>query len=191
MGENYYHNLAPDLQRSPRSAKRRGELVEVAFLHKAVSLGFGVAKPYGDSESYDFILDAAQSGVSHLWRVQVKSTSCKRHDAYHLCAGHFPSPSGKTRYTPDEIDFLVACIVPEQVWYVLPILAFAPRQYLRLYPHRILKPKRSRYEEYRDAWRLMSDPAALTETSYSSTSLVPNSLAASEPSRHDTGGEQD
>lgn len=44
MEENYYH-LGPDLQRSPRSAKRRGELVEVAFLHKAVSLGFGVAKP--------------------------------------------------------------------------------------------------------------------------------------------------
>jgi hypothetical protein len=163
MEENYYH-LGPDLQRSPRSAKRRGELVEVAFLHKAVSLGFGVAKPYGDSESYDFILDAAQSGASHLWRVQVKSTTCKRHDAYHLCAGHFPSPSGKTRYTPDEIDFLVACIVPEQAWYVLPILAFAPRQYLRLYPHRKLKPKRSRYEEYRDAWRLMSDPDALTKT---------------------------
>ena len=69
MGENHYQALAPELQRSPRSAKRRGELVEVAFLHKAVSLGFGVAKPYGDSESYDFILDAAQSGASHLWRV--------------------------------------------------------------------------------------------------------------------------
>lgn len=68
MEQNDYQ-LGPDLQRSPRSAKRRGELVEVAFLHKAVSLGFGVAKPYGDSESYDFILDAAQSAASHLWRV--------------------------------------------------------------------------------------------------------------------------
>jgi hypothetical protein len=185
MGENYYHALTPDLQRSARSAKRRGELVEVAFLHKAVSLGFGVAKPYGDSEPYDFILDAAQSGISHLWRVQVKSTTCKRHDAYHLCAGHFPSPSGKTRYTPDEIDFLVACIVPEQIWYVLPILAFAPRQYLRLYPHRKLKPKRSRYEEYQDAWRLMSHPRALTEIS-SGTSAIPNSFASSERERDRT-----
>jgi len=165
MGENksYYQALAPDLQCSVRSAKRRGEFVEVAFLYKAVSLGFGAAKPYGDSESYDFILDAAQSGVSHLWRVQVKSTTCKRHDAYHLCAGHFPSPAGKTGYTAEEIDFLVAYIVPEQAWYVLPILAIVPRQYLRLYPHRKLKPKRSRYEEYREAWRLMSDPEATIE----------------------------
>jgi hypothetical protein len=161
MGENnsYYQALAPDVQRSPVSAKRRGELVEVAFLHKAVSLGFGAAKPYGDSESYDFILDASQSGVSHLWRVQVKSTTCKHDDAYHLCAGHFPSPSGKTAYTSAEIDFLVAYIVPEQAWYVLPIMAVVPRQYLRLYPHRTSKPKRSRYEQFRDAWRLMSHPA--------------------------------
>jgi hypothetical protein len=162
MGETnaYYQAPASDLQRLPRSAKRRGELVEIAFLHKAVPLGFGAAKPYGDSESYDFILDAAQSGVSYLWRVQVKSTTCKRHDAYHLCAGHFPSPSGKTAYTSDEIDFVVAYIVPEQAWYVVPILAIVPRQYLRLYPHRDLKPKRSRYEQFRDAWRLISDPEA-------------------------------
>src|SRR5437867_12101805 len=40
-----------------RSSKRRGEVVELAFLYKAVSLGFGVAKPYGDSECYDFIVD--------------------------------------------------------------------------------------------------------------------------------------
>jgi hypothetical protein len=35
-------------------------------LHKAAALGFGVAKPYGDSERYDFILDSGE----RLWRVQ-------------------------------------------------------------------------------------------------------------------------
>ena len=40
------------------STKRRGELAELAFTLKATSLGFAVAKPYGDSERYDFILDA-------------------------------------------------------------------------------------------------------------------------------------
>jgi len=39
------------------TTKRRGELAELAFTLKAASLGFGVAKPYGDSERYDFILD--------------------------------------------------------------------------------------------------------------------------------------
>ena len=36
--------------RGPLWAKRRGELSELAFFYKAASLGFGVAKPWGDSE---------------------------------------------------------------------------------------------------------------------------------------------
>ena len=40
------------------TTKRRGELAELAFTLKAASLGFGVSKPYGDSERYDVILDA-------------------------------------------------------------------------------------------------------------------------------------
>ena len=50
--------------------KRRGEAAEAAFLAKASGLGFGVAKPWGDSERYDFILDCGHG----FWRVQVKST---------------------------------------------------------------------------------------------------------------------
>jgi len=48
--------------------KRRGEMAEAAFLHKASMLGFGVSKPWGDSEPYDLIVDSGSS----LWRVQVK-----------------------------------------------------------------------------------------------------------------------
>ena len=65
-----------------RSAKRRGELAELAFVYKAASLGFGVAKPYGDSYRYDFILDWDE----RLWRVQVKSTSKLCSGAYHVSA---------------------------------------------------------------------------------------------------------
>jgi hypothetical protein len=39
------------------TTKRRGELAELAFVLKAANLGFGVARPYGDSERYDVILD--------------------------------------------------------------------------------------------------------------------------------------
>ena len=54
-----------------RPPKRRGELAELAFMQKAISLGFGVAKPWGDSDRYDFILDAG----GRLSRVQVRSTA--------------------------------------------------------------------------------------------------------------------
>jgi len=43
------------------TTKRRGELAELAelaFVLKAANLGFGVARPYGDSERYDFIVDS-------------------------------------------------------------------------------------------------------------------------------------
>ncbi len=42
------------------NTKRRGELAELAFALKAANLGFGVARPFGDSERYDVIVDARE-----------------------------------------------------------------------------------------------------------------------------------
>jgi hypothetical protein len=42
---------------SPLTTKRRGEIAEAAFLLKAASLGFSVAKPWGESDRYDFIVE--------------------------------------------------------------------------------------------------------------------------------------
>src|SRR5438445_13252835 len=53
-----------------RNPKRAGEISEAAFVLRAHSLGFLVAKPWGDSEKYDFVLDAG----SKLWRVQLHMT---------------------------------------------------------------------------------------------------------------------
>jgi hypothetical protein len=156
-------NLAAHLECRSRNAKRRGELVEVAFLHKAVSLGFGAAKPYGDCESYDFILDARQSFGPRLWRVQVKSSGTMYKGAYHIMAAHFTKKSTKECYTPSQIDFLVAYIIPEATWYVLPVHAFTPRMFLSFFPHN--PESRGRYEQYREAWNLMSDSGAQMTTS--------------------------
>ena len=54
--------------------KQRGELAEMRFMLKAAGLGFGVAKPWGESERYDFVLDTGNGFV----RVQVKSTYVAR-----------------------------------------------------------------------------------------------------------------
>ena len=64
----------------PKNTKRTGELSEAAFLHKAVAEGFGVAKPWGDSERYDFILDNGD----RLLRVQVKCTAYLRARGYDI-----------------------------------------------------------------------------------------------------------
>jgi PD-(D/E)XK endonuclease len=51
--------------------KQFGEIAEAEFIAKAVGLGFVVAKPWGDSEPYDFIVNPKKSFI--FWRVQVKS----------------------------------------------------------------------------------------------------------------------
>src|SRR2546426_3065653 len=53
------------------NTKRTGELAEAAFLHKAVGLGLKVTKPWGDSERYDFVVDAGE----RLWRGGIQSTA--------------------------------------------------------------------------------------------------------------------
>jgi PD-(D/E)XK endonuclease len=66
----------------PKTARRRwnttkcrGELSEYAFVYKAASLGFGVAKPFSEGERFDFILiSRGWPEGEKLWRIQVKST---------------------------------------------------------------------------------------------------------------------
>ncbi|MGA8311042.1 MAG: group I intron-associated PD-(D/E)XK endonuclease [Terriglobales bacterium] len=147
----------PDGQRAGRdrkgksnkgTRKQRGELAEMAFTYKAAGLGFAVAKPYGDSESYDFILD---SGV-RLWRVQVKSTYGVRSHSY--CIQACGNASGKKEsYTAAQIDMLVAYLVPEDAWYVVPVKAFTPRKHLTFYPSG--SKSGGLYEQYREAWDLL------------------------------------
>ena len=128
--------------------KRSGEAAEAAFLAKASSLGFGVAKPWGDSERYDFILDSGHGFLS----VQVKSTQRYAEGRYRVKAAGW-----KDSYALGEIDFLVAYIIPEDLWYVVPIAAFASRKGLRFYPH---GGRKALLEQYREAWCLLTVPSA-------------------------------
>jgi PD-(D/E)XK endonuclease len=96
--------------------KRQGEVSELAFCHKAAGLGFGVAKPWGESEPYDFILDSGH----RLWRVQVKSACHHFNRRYDVHAQHCNSDGGKTGYTSADIDILVAYLIPINLWYVIP-----------------------------------------------------------------------
>lgn len=127
-----------------RNAKRRGEAAEAAFLSKAISLGFEVAKPWGDSAPFDFIVNTGPNS----WRVQVKSAYEKRKRRYIVKAS-----GDKIPYTSANVDFFVAYVVPENAWYVLPIAALGGRAGLWFYPH---TGSKSRFEPYREAWCLMA-----------------------------------
>lgn len=137
-----------------RLGKRRGQVAELAFMHKAADLGFAVTKPYGELEPYDFILDSG----SHLWRVQVKSTCSPAHrrNRYYVQPSHCNGISGRQTYTPDEIDFLIAYVMPRDAWYVIPVAALAAHINLYFYPD--TPNSRAYFERYRDAWCLMACP---------------------------------
>lgn len=84
-----------------------------------------------------------------LVRVQVKSTGCRCEDRYAIAA-HGSNP--RVAYTKEEIDSLVAFIVPEDTWYIIPVEAFTPRTHLWLYPR---GEHAGQYEQYREAWHLL------------------------------------
>jgi hypothetical protein len=156
MGNQPGDSAAPsDIDGQPTTTKRHnpvrtGEIAEAAFLHKVINLGFGVAKPWGNSERYDFILDNGQ----RLWRVQLKCSEVLR-----PFGGYDIQPMygvyGKSRrvYTADDIDVLIAYITPVDAWYVLPIELIYGRKSLRFYPTGGCK--RPRFEHYREAWHLL------------------------------------
>lgn len=133
---------------SQLDSKRRGEVAEAAFLHKVATLGFSVAKPWGESDRYDFILD---NGF-RSWRVQVKSAYTGTHGYTFRAAGRVPNKV----YTAKDIDFIVAYIAPEELWYVIPIAMFTKRSTIKIYPWPKRKP--SPFERYREAWCLLACP---------------------------------
>jgi len=156
---------------TPRpNTKRTGELAEAAFVVKCAALGYAVSKPWGDSERYDFILDAG----NRAWRVQIKCTESLRANAYEVQSTYCDQKK-KGHYTAADIDFLVAYIIPLDLWYIVPATALPPSASLRFYPKGILT-RRPRFEQYREAWHLFrehtlapSTPAPETPTPEAAT----------------------
>jgi hypothetical protein len=138
----------PRKNKQRKNTKVTGERSEAAFLNRAAGLGFGVAKPWGDSLRYDFILDNGQ----RLWRVQVKATESIRAQAYETRATYTVG-KGRAVYTRDDVDFLAAHVVPLDIWYIIPVEVCTPAPMLRFYPHRTAK--KMRLEPYREAWHLL------------------------------------
>ena len=130
--------------------KRMGELSELDFLRKAMGMGMIVSKPWGDSYRYDFVCDTG----GRLWRAQVRSTEHRfgaRGYAVHASVYVGRKIVGLTE---KDIDVIVAYIVSRDIWYVVPVWAFAPRKNLWFYPDG--SKKGAMFEKYRDAWWVMT-----------------------------------
>jgi PD-(D/E)XK nuclease superfamily protein len=135
----------------------QGDLGEVAFVHKAMSLGFTVAKPYGQLHPYDFIVE----GGKNLWRVQVKACAGPMKKGCYCVSVRRRLHGALIAYTESEVDFVVIYIIPEESWYVVPVREVLGRTTLR-----IRGPKGRHYRDpyvyYHDAWDPLRQPDGLT-----------------------------
>ncbi len=109
----------------------------------AAEHGFNVSKPCGNSSRYDSVLEL--NGC--FLRLQVKSTLC-RNDRYYICSARTSSRP----YTEKRVDFFAVYVIPEDLWYILPVrVVIRLKGNLLLAPHR----KKHKYERYREAWDLL------------------------------------
>ncbi len=124
--------------------KEKGDWAEMMFMAKATSLGFIVCRPYGE-RFFDFVTCPKQGPLS---RVQVKSAWTIREGMYRFntCGG------GHRRYRRGEVDFIVAYIVPEDAWYVMPRCK-APGGVAAVAPQ--VRNGRGKWEKFREAWGLL------------------------------------
>jgi hypothetical protein len=126
--------------------KRRGEAAEAAFLARATALGFSVCIPWGDSDRYDSVVERGRGFL----RVQVKSATLYAENRYRVKT---TGANGRV-YTSKEVDFFVGYVVPENIWYIIPIQAVGQRKGIRFYPH-TRRQSRAMFEKYREAWCLL------------------------------------
>jgi hypothetical protein len=145
-----------------QTTKRRGEISELAFALAAARHGFGIARPYGDSERYDIILDPSHPDPfddrtrPRLVRVQVKSTAHMLHGMHQVAIKRTIKGGGYAAYKLTEIDFIAVYIIPEDSWFIFPLAHILGLTVL------LLKPKglcwRHFYDRYREAWHLLREP---------------------------------
>jgi hypothetical protein len=136
--------------------KLRGELAELAFMYRASSEGIAVAKPYGDSHPYDFLVQHK----SRLLRVQVKSTfktpQKKGRFGFQVSVGRVKR-NRRILYTRNDIDVLVAFIATLDIWYLIPVEKLGRRRFIFFYPEGSGMPFGGLYEEYREAWHTLKE----------------------------------
>jgi PD-(D/E)XK endonuclease len=126
-----------------KHAKQRGEWAEMRFMARAAERGLQVSKPWGESASYDFVVEHGTRCV----RVQVKSIMHKR-DRGHHCTVR----GGKQgTYAENSFDFLAVYLISLDQWYIIPTAQVGGQKNLFLSPNL----KNSKYGQYKEAWPLL------------------------------------
>ena len=136
-------------KRNPRiiqDKKLRGEWAESVFMERATQHGLAVSKPWGEMNSYDFVIGKSGRFLS----VQVKSTISPFKTGYDCTVR-----GGHKAYRAGSFDFLAAYAVLDDAWYIIPADLIRGKKSVTLFPN----SKTAKYEPYREAWHLLKEAA--------------------------------
>jgi hypothetical protein len=133
-----------------QGSEEAGGVGGVSVCGRASERGLPVSKPWGESESYDFVVGRPGKFVG----VQVKSTTIENGGGY-VCVIR---KQGKP-YTSGSFDFVAAYVVPEDVWYIIPVRDIGGRENMSLCSN----SPRNENERYREAWHLLREAAEVGE----------------------------
>jgi hypothetical protein len=130
-----------------KDKKVRGEWAEMKFMTCAAEHGLCVSKPWGDSNSYDFVVGRP----GHFVAVQVKCTVFNTANGVgyvcSVCSSH-------KQYRRGAFDFVAAYLVCEDAWYIIPEKETRGKWAISLRT----QCAESRYEKYLEAWDLLRRP---------------------------------
>lgn len=128
-----------------KNCKRRGEWAELCFAVRATAEGLRLGRPWGESAGYDFTVEQASGRIV---RVQVKSTIFHEGKGYSCTLKDSRGP-----YRGNPFDFVAAYVIPEDLWYILPVKIVKGMWSIGLHP----ELKKSKYGAYEEAWYLLRE----------------------------------
>lgn len=130
--------------------KELGELAEQACSLIAGKKRIATAKPYGETLPFDLVAIPRRKPYP-MFKLQVRCVAYHQDFVYHL---HVRKNSGKDPYEKGDFDFMVALLIPDAAWYVIPFRALPKTAFAKLHP-REGRNATSGLDRFRNRWDLL------------------------------------
>lgn len=121
--------------------KKSGETAECYFDYLAMTQGFVVSEPRGDSAPYDRIVEFG----GKLSKVQIKMRSSQNSVKQKNYIVSIQKADGTT-YTPQEVDVVAILLRNEDTWYFVPIKKTTKKMRVN--------PKKDKLDAYKNNWSI-------------------------------------
>lgn len=124
-------------------SKDLGQIAELRFQLRATLNGLTVSKPFGDSASYDYIVDNGK----RLYKVQVKSSHYYEPHRPNRFSFSLSRGSKKRGYKAKEVDFFAFYIGKLDCFYLIPARLIRLSKSFNLYAY-------GKFEGFKENWRI-------------------------------------